>query len=123
MAGQEASLAGHDYCSLQYAAQLSYIARPRITHEQPENFWLEIRHAAIVPLVQSANQSFGYWQNVFLAMAQRRHDDAKDVEAVVQILAQHLLFECLLDGAIGGRQHSYIPRNFAFCPQSPHPGG
>src|SRR5260370_4052466 len=120
MTGQQASLARNDYCSLQYVAQLSYIARPRITHEQPENFWLEIRHAAIVPLVQSANQSFGYWQNVFLAMAQRRHDDAKDVEAVVHIPAEHLLFQCLLDRSLCAPQHPHIPRTFTFSPQSPH---
>ena len=59
-------------------------------------------------------------RDVIFAFAQRRERDAKDVESVIQILAQQLILNGLLGRSIGGRDHAHVHRNVALAAEAAH---
>src|SRR6185312_13930666 len=82
------SFTGHDRRALENVAQLAYVSGPGVVLKTVEGRRMQARDPGAMLLVDGRENGFGNRRNVFLPVTQRRQENVKDVEAVVEILAQ-----------------------------------
>src|SRR6185295_487695 len=87
----DACPAGEHHRALHHVHELPHIAGPRIGLEAVERLLREAVEAPVVLRGVDAQEVPGEDGNVLPLVAQRRHDDSDDVQAVEQILAKALL--------------------------------
>ena len=89
-------------------AQLADVARPgaplQRLHRPARHLGDLLAHAGRELLDEGPDQE----RDVLRALAQRRHDDREDVEAVVEVLAEAPAADVLGEVAVGGRDHAHV---------------
>ena len=94
--------------ALDHVLELAHIARPRVLGQRLHRLG---RHAVMRERLR-ARTACRNWlheqRNVFAALAQRRHDDVDDVEAVEQILAERALRDHVAQVAVRRGDHAHV---------------
>ena len=72
--------------------------------------------------VQHFDQRLGEQRKIALALAQRRQRNLKNIQAVIQILAQFALAQRVFEHFVGGRDHAHIHCDLGLSAQPPHAG-
>ena len=80
-----------DDASLDHVLELADVARPRILGEHLHRFGRHRVHDVAVVLGETCEEIANELGNVFAALAQRRHGQVNDVQAVEEILAERAL--------------------------------
>ena len=89
MGGFDELARAQDDRPLDDVAQLAYVSRPRSSAEASRMAsGASALHGFAVAGVELADERFDQQGNVFEAIAQRRHADADDVDAVVEVFAE-----------------------------------
>ncbi len=84
-----------------------------------ERIVLDSHHVPLVALVHLADESRDQEGDVFHALAERRELEGKDVQAIVEVLAELSLLEGLRRIAVGGRQHADVHLNLLGSSEPP----
>src|ERR1039457_3763442 len=91
-----------------YVEQLSHITRPLVRHEEIERTWIHGCQRLAEGPGETGDEKLYKQRNVRATLAQRRHDDGKHVETVIQIRAERAGADCLLQIAVGGGNHANV---------------
>ena len=116
------AFARDDHRPFQHIAQFPHVAGPGMLHQAGKRLRMKLRNAIPAFLVQLPDHGVGDMRNIFQAMPQRRQFDVKNIQPVIQILAQHPLFDRFERRTIGGRQHPHVHRNLILPAQAPDLG-
>ena len=88
--------------------ELADVSRPAVVHEQVDRAGRKLSDRLVVLHVQVLDEILGEQDDVALALGERRHHDGKDVQTVVQVLAEKLLLHQLLEVAAGGGEEAHV---------------
>src|ERR1039457_4166213 len=91
-----------------YVEQFSHITRPLVSHEEIERTWIHGCQRLAEGPGETGDEKLYKQRNVRATLAQRRHDDGKHVETVIQIRAERAGADCLLQIAVGGGNHANV---------------
>src|ERR1700733_4271906 len=97
--------------SLDYVAQFSNIAGPRILYEFRNRFGRKRLRFPAVLLGNLPREMRSQPRDILFALAQRRQHQRKNIEAMVQVLAKRSLLHLILQIAVRSNNHSNIYRN------------
>src|SRR5580704_3556548 len=100
MLRHDGSFACHDYRALQYIAKLADISGPRRALEFVEHGRVNRSDVTPMLLIEIGKNGFADRGDVISAVAQGRQRDAKNIQAIIQILAQLLILNGLLRRSI-----------------------
>ena len=78
-----------------------------------------VRHAAVVFAVQVAEQRIRNRLDILPALAQRRQVDVKDIQPVIEVLAQMSSAYRFFRNFVGSRYYPHIDFEFQFAAQAP----
>ena len=95
-------MAAGDDQALDHVLELADVARPRIVAERLEGVGLDALDQVAVGGGEARQEVLDQAGDVFLALAQRRHPEVDDVQAVVEVLAELALGDEVLQVAVGG---------------------
>src|SRR5262249_29461438 len=93
-------------------------AGPGVGRHQSQGFRAETPDVHPMFPLEPPHEFFGQKRNIFAALPQRWNMDWHDIQAEEKVLAEFLLFDALLQIAVGGREDSHINRYGAV---PPHP--
>src|SRR5205823_3027612 len=92
--------AGHDEGAVDHVAQLAHVAGPLVLLQRLDEVALDRLHLLLFRLVQLLEEEMREEGDVLEALAQRRHLDGEDIEAVVEVLAHPPVADGLLRIAV-----------------------
>src|ERR1051326_6120480 len=92
--------AGHDERAVDHVAQLAHVAVPLVLLQRLDEVGVDVLHLLLFRLVQLLQEEMGEERDILEALAQRRHLDGEDVEAVVEVLAHLPVLNGLLRIAV-----------------------
>ena len=98
---------GHD-ASLDHVLELPDVARPRILGEHLHRFGRHCVHDVAVVLGETCEEIAYELGNVFATLAQRRHGQVYDVQAIEEILAERALADHVAQVAVRRSNHADI---------------
>src|ERR1017187_10538797 len=109
---------GEDGGALDGVAQLARVAGPVVGQQPLEQVRRDARDGAGVALVHVADHLRGDGGNVRGVLAQRRHVDIEDIEAIEEVAAQLAALHRLLRVLVGGRDDAHVNRGFGLAAQA-----
>src|SRR5271165_2333938 len=119
MLGLNDSAVANDHRSLDGVAQLANVARPGVGVELIEHCFTHRADFAAMLFSHLSQQALHQRRDIFLMLAQRRHVDVEDVEAVIKVAAQLAARYGLVGNFIGGCQDSNINRGLDLAAEAP----
>src|ERR1051326_5980000 len=93
--------ARHDERAVDHVAQLAHVAVPLVRLQGPDEFGLDVLDLLVFVLIELLQEEMREKRAVLEALAQRRHFDGKDVQAIVEVLAHLAVRDRLLRIAVG----------------------
>ncbi len=101
----------HDHDTLDYIAQLAYIAWPRVAHEGVDRIVGDFfRVPAVLRRELLQEMPCQQW-NILRALAQRRHRKRDHVQAIEEVLAEVPLGNFIFEIVIGSSNHARVDRD------------
>jgi len=100
--------AGQDEGALDFVFELADIAGPVVLRQGIHRLGGETRGLVVGTRAVTLEQVVGQQRYVAATVAQRRHGDREDVEAIVEILAEAAGAHFALEIAVGGGQHTRV---------------
>src|SRR5262249_8559819 len=97
--------------ALQSVLELAHVALPRPPDQGPERVALDAETVSPELGVEPVNEVVHQAGNVTPALAQRRHDQVDDVQAIEQILAEVPGLDLALELAVRARDDARVDRN------------
>ncbi|MNZ11188.1 hypothetical protein D3C78_280510 [compost metagenome] len=97
----------HDRHALHQVGQLAHVARPVVVAQRHDRGGVEADGTALLVL-HARDELVDQQRDVFHPLAQRRHLDGEDVEAVVEILAEAAGLDHLFEVLVGGGDDAHV---------------
>ena len=97
--------------SLDHVLQLADISRPCIGLQSVKCRSVDTTYFLPRLTRVAVDEIFNQKRDVFSSLAQGRHVDGKDIEAVVEVAAKRALLNKLLQVSIGGGDHAHVGTN------------
>ena len=94
--------------ALHLVLQLAHVARPVVGLEELHRLLREARRGLAELGRVALEEVLGEERDVLAALAQRRHADGEDLEAVVEVLAEAPLGDLLLEVAVRRRDDAHV---------------
>ena len=82
------SAAGKDNCALDRVPQFAYVSRPTVGLKRLHHRVVNSRNPSSMLLVQIVDKRFHQIGQIFLVLAQGRHVNVENVQAIVQVISQ-----------------------------------
>src|SRR5262245_34505840 len=108
MHGRDQAAVAHDGRALEAVAELAHIAGPRVRAQHAERRIVHRGDALVVLGAELLEKGLDQERDVVAALAQRRHRQAHDVQAVIEILAEGAGANRLHGLLVGRGEHSHI---------------
>ena len=108
----DAVVGGREHGALHAVFELADISGPAVVHQHVDRGGRKLPNGLVVLHVQVFDEVFGQQDDVALALGEARHHDGEDVQAVVKVLAEELLFHQLLQIAAGGGEETHVGMQF-----------
>ena len=88
--------------------ELANVPRPVVAQQHLLRFAIEAVDLLLQLAADAADEPAGQRQDVFLAIAQRRHVDGHDVQAVVEVFAKQAIGHHRRQVAVGGGDETHV---------------
>src|SRR5208337_3032331 len=88
--------------------QLPHVSWPGILQQAVQTRGVEPKIRQSEPDGTLAHKMTGQGENVIFSLTQGRHMNLNDAQTVIQVFTETIAANCLLEVAIGGRNHAYI---------------
>ena len=89
-------------------AQLAHVAGPAVAPQRRAGLGIERLAAAAVLLRELGHEVIGEQRHVFIARAQRRHEDRDDAQPEIEVLAEPARLDLGGKLLVGRRQHPHV---------------
>ena len=113
VANQEVGAVAHQELALDAVLQFAHVARPGLAGQPGQGVRMQFKLDHVVATGGFVDEMPGQHDDVVTALAQRRHGQFHDVEAVVQVGAEAILVDQGLEIVVAGGEDADIGREQA----------
>ena len=104
-----------DQHALDHVLQFAHVAGPVVLLEGFERLFADLHARAAVLAAELGEEFADQERDVLLALAQRRHEERNDVEAVEEVFAEVALGDLLFEILVGGGDEADVDAHAAAC--------
>ena len=99
---------GEYHCTFDGVLQFPDVSGPVVVHQDPERVLVDGFHRLPVLAAEAGQEVVGQQRDVILPVAQRRHVQSDDLEAVVEVLSEPAFPDRQLQVHVGGGHDSHV---------------